>query len=84
MLEGNAHLPSNQHLVRTRITSRDLFGLPRSATSEEAIAILKAKEDERLVVVVAAAGKKKSAKDKKARETAVLVTKGSSLLLRIQ
>ena len=45
---------------------------------------MKAKEDERLAAIVAATAKKEMNKDKKARETTVLMTKGSNLLLRIE
>ena len=42
----------------TRITSRDIFGLAECATSGEAKALLKAKDDENKVVVAAVAARK--------------------------
>jgi hypothetical protein len=38
-----------------RIPSKDVFGLPGSATGEHAMAILKAKEDARIAAATAAA-----------------------------
>jgi hypothetical protein len=52
----------------SRITSRDIFGLPGSATREYAIAKLKAKENGTIASVTCVVAKSMSKKDKKAKE----------------
>ncbi len=55
-----------------------------SATGEQAMAMLKAKEDERVAGVAAAAAKKDQAKDKRARDTSALVLTGSEIMKRLE
>jgi hypothetical protein len=69
-------VPTQRERENTRITSRDIFGLPGSATGEEAMAILKAKEDERLA-------KKAQDKDKKSKDKCVKVIVGAALIDKI-
>ncbi len=64
----------------TRITSRDIFGLPGSATSEEAMDIFRAKEDETLEATQVANANKVEEKDKKANDKYVHVVAGAALL----
>ena len=58
------------HNVSAR-TSRDIFGLPGRATCEEAMAILKAKEAERLALAKVADTKKAHETDKKAKDKSI-------------
>jgi hypothetical protein len=74
----------NPNNMNNRITSRNIFGLVGSATGEQAMAMLKAKEDERVAADAAAAAKKDQAKDKRARDTTALVTIGSKVLKRLE
>ena len=67
-----------------RITSKDIFGLVGSATGEEALAMLKAKEDKKQAADDAAAEKRDAATEKKARSTTALVTTGSEVLKRLE
>jgi hypothetical protein len=67
-----------------RITSKNIFGLPGSATGEEALAMLKAKEDKKQAADAAAAEKRDAATEKKARSTTALVTTGSEVLKRLE
>jgi hypothetical protein len=67
-----------------RITSKDIFGLVGSATGEEALAMLKAKEDKKQAADAAAAEKRDAATKKKARSTTALVTTGSEVLKRLE
>ncbi len=73
----------NPNNMNNRITSRNIFGLMGSATEEQALAMLKAKEDERVEAADAAA-KKDQAKEKKAKGTTALVTTGSEILKRLE
>ena len=52
-----------------RMTSKNIHNLPGSATGEEALAILKARDEERAAVVDDAFAKKEEQKKKKARDT---------------
>ncbi len=74
----------NSNNMNNRITSRNIFGLVGSATGEQALAMLKSKEDERVAAAAAAAAKKDQAKEKKARDTTTLVTTGSEILKRLE
>jgi hypothetical protein len=74
----------NQNNMNNRITSRNIFGLVGSATGEQAMAMIKAKEDERVAGAAAAAAKKDQAKDKRARDTSALVLTGSEILKRLE
>jgi len=67
-----------------RITSRNIFGLPGSATEEEAMARLRAREEEKQAADAAAAAKKEAADAKKARDTTARVLLGSELLDKIK
>jgi hypothetical protein len=67
-----------------RITSRDIFGLVGSATGEEALAILKAKNDKKEAAVVAAAAKKDETKEKRAKDITAFVITGSEILRRLE
>jgi hypothetical protein len=67
-----------------RISSRNIYGLPGSATGDEGLAKLKAKEDVKAAAALATASKKEQAKQKKAQETTTLVTTGSVLLKKIE
>ncbi len=53
------------------------------AARDEALALLKEKEDERMAVVAADAAKKEQTKEKKAKDTAALVTTGSDVMKRL-
>jgi hypothetical protein len=55
-----------------------------SVKGEEAIAISKAKEDERLATSSASVAKKELSKEKKARDTIALVTPGSEIMKRLE
>ena len=68
----------------SRITSRNIFGLPGSATGEEAMRRLKEKEDEKTAAAAAAAAKKVEKDNKKAKDTATQVTLGSDMLKKIE
>ncbi len=50
---------------------------------DEALAMLKAKEDKKEEVLVVIAAKKEQAKDKSARDSTALVTTGSEILQRL-
>jgi hypothetical protein len=67
-----------------RITSRNIWGLEGSATGDEALEMLKTKEDKRVAAAAAVAAKKDQAKDKRAKDTTVLVTAGSEILKRLE
>jgi len=67
-----------------RITSKYIHNLTGSATSEEALVILKANYDKKRVYVDVAASKNEEKKKKKARETTTQVLLGSELLEKIQ
>jgi hypothetical protein len=67
-----------------RITSRDIFGMPGSATGPEAVRRLKEKDDKQKAKETAAASKKEMNNNKKAKETAERVTLGSDLLKKIE
>jgi hypothetical protein len=53
-----------------------------SAIGEEALAMLKAKQDMKKTAGVATTPKKDQAKDKRARDTTSLVTTGSNIMKR--
>ncbi len=67
-----------------RITSRDIFGLVGSATREETLAILKAKNDKKEAAAAAAATKKDETKEKRAKDITAFVTIGSEILRRLE
>jgi hypothetical protein len=68
----------------TIITSKDIFKLTRSATREEAMNVIKAKEDASEAATAFATTKKVQAKEKTARATSPLVITGSELLAKIE
>jgi hypothetical protein len=74
----------NTDNINGRISSRNIFGMAGSATGPEALALLRSKENLRLEAAAAAAAKKNQAKDKRARDTATLVTAGSEVLKRLE
>jgi hypothetical protein len=67
-----------------KITSRDIFGMPCSATSLEAVRRLKEKDDDKKAKETAVPLKKELNNNKKAKETAKQVTLGSYLLKKIE
>ena len=74
----------NTDNINGRITSRSIFGMADNATGPEAVAMLRAKEDERLAAAIVAAAKKNQAKDKRSKDTTALVTTGSEVLKRLE
>jgi hypothetical protein len=67
-----------------RISSKVVFGLPGSATEDQGLAKLKAKEDVKAAAELATISKKEQAKQKKAQETTTLVTTSSELIKNIE
>ena len=65
-----------------RISSKDIFGHVGNVTGDEALAMLKTKEDMKEAVVVVADAKKDQAKNKRAKVTWALVTTGSKIMQR--
>jgi hypothetical protein len=65
------------------ITNVNIFGLVGSPTGEQALAILKAKEDEKVAIVVADFAKKVQMKEKKIRDTTTLGTTGSDITKKL-
>ena len=74
----------NETNMNKRISSRNIFDKSGSATRDEALAILKEKEDKREAAAAAASAKKDQAKDKRARDTTAFVTTGSEILKRLE
>jgi hypothetical protein len=66
-----------------RITSRDIFGQVGSATGEEALAILKAKNDKKEAATPVAANKEET-KEKRAKYITAFVITGSEILQRLE
>ena len=71
-------------VMAKRITAKDIFGQVGSATGDEALALLKAKEDKKQAADAAAAEKRDATTEKRARSTTALVTAGSEVLKRLE
>ena len=67
-----------------RITSRNIHGQVGSASGDEAFAMLKKIQDERVAAAAAAAAKKDEAKTKKTKDITALATIGSVILTRLE
>ena len=68
----------------SRISSRDIFGLPYSATGDEAIDLLKSSRNLREAATTASAAKKNEAQAKNAQDTATRVIDGTGFIDKIQ
>ena len=67
-----------------RIYSRNIYGHVGSATGDEALAMLKKNQDERVEAAAAADAKREQSKIKKTADTTILVTAGSEILTRLE
>jgi hypothetical protein len=67
-----------------RITCRNIFGLSGSVSGEEAMARLRAREEENKATDAFAAAKKEAAEAKKAKDTTTRVLLGSEILQKIK
>ncbi len=67
-----------------KIASRNIWGLEGSATGDEPLAMLTTKEDKRVPPVDVAAVNKYQAKNKRAKDTTVLVTAGPEIMKRLE
>jgi hypothetical protein len=74
----------NEANLAKRISSRDIYGHVGSATRDEALVMLKVKEDGKEAAVAAVAAKKDQAKDKRAKDTYALVLTGSEIMTRLE
>jgi hypothetical protein len=79
-VEDDDHAPRES----SRITSRDIFGLPYSATGDEAIALLKSNRELKEGKAAASAAKKNEAQAKKAQDTAARVIAGTGFIDKIK
>ena len=84
MMTINVEEENETRSMAKRISSRHIFGHVGSATRDEALAMLKTKEDKKQAADAAAAEKRDAATEKRARSTTALVTAGSEVLKRIE
>jgi hypothetical protein len=74
----------NETNMAKRISSRNIFDKPGSATEDEALAMLKRKKDSREATNANAAAKKCQVKDKRAIYTTTFVTTSSEVVKRLE
>jgi hypothetical protein len=74
--QANTMEEDNTDNINGIITSRNIFGMAGSATRPGALAMLRAKEDDRLAAVATATIKENQAKDKIVKDTIAHVTAG--------
>jgi len=74
----------NETNMAKRISIKDIYSHAGNAKGDEALVMLKDKEDRKEAAVAAAAAKKDQAKDKGAKDTFALVLTGSEILTRLE
>ena len=84
MMTINVEEENETRSMAKRISSRHIFGHVGSATGDEALALLKTKDDKKQAADAAAAEKRDAATEKRARSTTTLVNTGSEVLRRLE
>ncbi len=80
----NVQEEDETRLMARKITSKDIYGHPGSATRCKILALPKAKEDKKQAADDVVAEKRVASTEKRARSTTAFVTAGSEVLKRLE